>query len=196
MQIGEIYSSLDELDLAMDYFDECLTICVAKKIVRDNQIGHIFLKKAEIYYKYKQYNQATEYSKNAINEFKNTSNKSSLSKCYMVLAKANNKLLNKQQALDYTNLALEINYDLGNNSKIIETQILKSNLLLELKPRLAKGLAEETFKLLKLETSNEIKADLYKLLYLCYKSANQLDEALSMFEKHSVFKDSLQLEKK
>ena len=36
MQIGYIYSSLDELDLAMEYYDESLTICVAKKIVREN----------------------------------------------------------------------------------------------------------------------------------------------------------------
>ena len=53
----------------------------------------------------------------------------------------------------------------------------------------------ESLKLLKLETSNMIKADLYMLLYLCYKSANQPNEALSMIEKHTVFKDSLQQEK-
>ena len=195
MQIGYIYSSLDELDLAMDYYDECLTICVAKKIVRENQIGQIYLKKGEIYYKKNQYNQALEYSKNAISEFINTTNKSALSDCYMLQAKANNKLLKKELALEYTNNALSINYELSNNSKIIETQILKSYLLLDLKPRLAKNLAEESLKLLKLETSNEIKANLYKLLYLCYKSANQSNEALSMIEKHTVFKDSLQQEK-
>ena len=195
MQIESIYSSLDELDLAAEYYDESLTICVAKKIVRDNQIGQIFFKKAEIYYKKKQYNQAFEYSKNAISEFKNTTNKSALSRCYMLQAKLHNKLLKKELALEYTNTALSINYELGNNSKIVETQILKSYLLLESKPRVAKNLAEETLKLIKLETSNEIKADLYGLLYRCYKSNNQLDEALSMLEKQTVFKDSFQLEK-
>ena len=195
MQIGSIYSSLDELDLAAEYYDESLTICVAKKIVRDNQIGQIFFKKAEIYYKKKQYNQAFEYSKNAISEFKNTTNKSALSRCYMLQAKLHNKLLKKELALEYTNTALSINYELGNNSKIVETQILKSYLLLESKPRVAKNLAEETLKLIKLETSNEIKADLYGLLYRCYKSNNQLDEALSMLENQTVFKDSFQLEK-
>ena len=195
IQIGHIYSSLDEFDLAMEYYDESLTICVAKKIVRENQIGQIFLKKAEIYYKKNQYNQALKYSKNAISEFIKTTNKSALSDCYMLQAKANNKLLKKELALECTNTALSINYELSNNSKIIETQILKSYLLFDLKPRLAKNLAEESLKLLKLETSNEIKADLYMLLYLCYKSANQPNEALSMIEKHTVFKDSLQQEK-
>ena len=75
IEIAEIYSRLDELDLAMEYLDESLTICVAKKISKDNQIGTIFLKKAEIYYKKKQYNQAIEYSNKAVNEFKNTNNK-------------------------------------------------------------------------------------------------------------------------
>ena len=116
-EIGDIYNTLDELDLAMEYFDKSLTICVANKISKQNQIGSIFLKKAEIYYKKKQYNQAIEYSKKAVNEFKNTNNKFDLSKCYMLLAKANNKLLKKEQALEYTNTSLAINYEIDNNSK-------------------------------------------------------------------------------
>ncbi len=194
--IGELYLRLDELDLAMEYFDESLTICIANKISsKDNQIGTLFLKKAEIYYKKKQYNQAIEYSNKAVNEFKNTNNKFDLSKCYMVLAKANNKLLKKEQALEFTNTSLAINYEIDNNSKIIEALILKSYLLLDSKPIVAKNQAEETLGLINLETSNEIKADLYKLLYLCYKSNNQSGKALSMIEKHTVYKDSFQLEK-
>ena len=193
--IGELYLRLDELDLAMEYFDESLTICIANKISKNNQIGTLFLKKAEIYFKKKQYNQAFEYSKKAVNEFKNTNNKFDLSKCYMLLAKANNKLLKKEQALEYTNTSLAINYEIDNNSKIIEALILKSYLLLDSKPIVAKNQAEETLGLINLETSNEIKADLYKLLYLCYKSNNQSGKALSMIEKHTVYKDSFQLEK-
>ena len=195
VEIGKIYSRLDELDLAMEYLEESLTIRVAKKINKDNQIGTIFLKKAEIYFKKKQYNQAIEYSKKAINKFKNTNNKFDLSECYMLLAKSNNKLLKKEQALDYTNTSLAINYEIDNNSKIIEALILKSYLLLDSKPIVAKNQAEETLGLINLETSNEIKADLYKLLYLCYKSNNQSGKALSMIEKHTVYKDSFQLEK-
>jgi tetratricopeptide (TPR) repeat protein len=195
IEIADIYSRLDELDLAMEYLDESLTICVAKKISKDNQIGTIFLKKAEIYYKKKQYNQAIDYSKKAVKEFKNTNNKFDLSECYVLLAKANKKLLKKDLALAYTDKALAINYELDNNSKIIESQILKSYLLLDTKPNLAKNQAEETIKLIKFETSNEIKADLYKLLYLCYKGNNQPGKALSMIEKHTVYKDSFQLEK-
>ena len=195
VEIAEIYSRLDEFDLAMEYLDESLTICVAKKISKDNQIGTIFLKKAEIYYKKKQYNQAIEYSKKAVNEFKNTNNKFYLSECYVLLAKANKKLLKKDLALAYTDKAVAINYELDNNSKIIESQILKSYLLIDTKPNLAKNLAKESLQLLKPETSNQTKAGLYKLLYECYKGANQPRKALSMFEKHTVFSDSFQLEK-
>ena len=194
-EIGDIYNTLNELDLAMEYFDKSLTICISNKISKQNQIGSIFLKKAEIYYKKKQYNQAIEYSKKAVNEFKNTNNKFDLSKCYMLLAKANNKLLKKEQALDYTNTSLAINYEIDNNSKIIEALLLKSYLLLDSKPIVAKNQAEETLKLINSQTSNEIKADLYKLLYLCYKGNNQPGKALSMIEKHTVYKDSFQLEK-
>ena len=194
-EIGDIYSILDELDLAVEYFDESLTICVARKISKQNQIGSIFLKKAEIYYKKKQYNLAKEYSNKAINEFKETSNKFDLSECYILLAKVNKKLSKKTQALEYTNKALAINYEIDNNSKIIEAQILKSYLLLDTKPNLAKNLAKESLQLIKPETSNQIKADLYKLLYECYKKSNQTNRALSMIEKHTIFRDSFQLEK-
>ena len=195
VEIAEIYSRLDEFDLAMEHLDESLTICVAKKISKDNQIGTIFLKKAEIYYKKKQYNQAIEYSKKAVNEFKNTNNKFDLSECYVLLARANKKLLKKDLALAFTDKAVAINYELDNNSKIIESQILKSYLLLDTKPNLAKNLAKEILQLLRPETSNQTKAGLYKLLYECYKGANQPRKALSMFENYTVFKDSVQLEK-
>ena len=165
------------------------------KISKQNQIGSIFLKKAEIYYKKKQYNLAIEYSKKAINEFKDTSNKFDLSECYILLAKVNKKLSQKTQALEYTNKALAINYEIDNNSKIIEAQILKSYLLLDTKPAQAKNLSEKSLQLIKPETSNQIKADLYKLLYECYKKSNQTNRALSMIEKHTIFRDSFQLEK-
>ena len=107
----------------------------------------------------------------------------------------NKKLLKKDLALAYIDKALAINYELDNNSKIIETQILKSYLLLDTKPAQARNLSEKSLQLLKPENSNKIKADLYKLLYECYKRSNQTNRALSMFEKHTVFKDSFQLEK-
>ena len=194
-QIGDIYNTLDELDLAMEYFDKSLTICVASKITKQNQIGTIFLKKAEIYYKKQQYSQAIDYSNKAIIEFNDTNNKNALSNCYMLLAKANKKLFEKDLAITYTDKALAINYELDNNSKIIETQILKSYLLLDTKPAQARNLSEKSLQLLKPETSNKIKADLHKLLYECYKRSNQTNRALSMIEKYTVFKDSFQLEK-
>ncbi|MDA9341467.1 tetratricopeptide repeat protein [Flavobacteriaceae bacterium] len=194
-KIGDIYNTLDELDLAMEYFDKSLTICVASKISKQNQIGTIFLKKAEIYYKKQQYSQAIDYSNKAIIEFNDTNNKNALSNCYMLLAKANKKLFEKDLAITYTDKALAINYELDNNSKIIETQILKSYLLLDTKPAQARNLSEKSLQLLKPETSNKIKADLHKLLYECYKRSNQTNRALSMIEKYTVFKDSFQLEK-
>ena len=194
-EIGDIYNTLDELELAMEYFDKSLTICVSNKISKQNQIGSIFLKKAEIYYKKQQYNQALEYSNKAIIEFNDTNNKNALSNCYMLLAKANKKLFEKDLALTFTNKALAINYELDNNSKIIEAQILKSYLLLDTKPAQAKNLSEKSLQLIKPETSNQIKADLYKLLYECYKISDQTNRALSMIEKHTIFRDSFQLEK-
>ena len=39
--IGDIYNKLDELDLAMDYYNDSEIICIAREITKKNQIGSI-----------------------------------------------------------------------------------------------------------------------------------------------------------
>ena len=101
-QIGDIYNTLDELDLAMEYFDKSLTICVASKITKQNQIGTIFLKKAEIYYKKQQYSQAIEYSNKAIIEFNDTSNKFALSELLHATCQSQHKNYCRKRLLHWT----------------------------------------------------------------------------------------------
>ena len=45
-KIGDIYNKLDELDLAMDYYNDSEEICIAREITKKNQIGLIYLKKS------------------------------------------------------------------------------------------------------------------------------------------------------
>ena len=68
-KLGEIYSILDELDLAMNYFNEAESICMATEVNKKNQLGSILENKAEVYFRLKNFKLAIDYSKKAIKEF-------------------------------------------------------------------------------------------------------------------------------
>ena len=194
-KIGDIYNKLDELDLAMDYYNNSEIICIAREITKTNQIGLIYLKKSEIYFKKELLDLSIKYAEKAVDELKKSNNKSKRSECYLLLAKSYNKLDKKKKAHDFLDKSLGLNNEINNESKIIEALILKSYFTLESNPTEAKKQAEEIVKLIKKETSNEIKANVYNLLYTCYKKSKQTRLALSMYEKYNVYKDSVQLEK-
>lgn len=194
-KIGDIYNKLDELDLAMDYYNDSEEICIAREITKKNQIGLIYLKKSEIYFKKELLDLSIEYAEKADEELKKSNNKSKRSECYLLLAKSYNKLGKNKKALNYLDKSLGLTKEINNQSKIIEALILKSYFTLESNPIEAKKQAEKIVKLLKKETSNEITANLYNLLYTCYKKSKQTGLALSMYEKYNVYKDTVQLEK-
>lgn len=194
-KIGEIYSILNELDLAIDYYNEAETICIVNEVSKKNQLGYILSNKAEVYYKLKNFKLTIDYSKKAIKEFNHTNNKYDIAKCYLLLAKSYNKINDEIKALEYLEKSLQINYKLNNNSNIIQSLILKSNITYNSNPSKALIEAENILKLITKQTSNEIKVELYELLYNCYKYNNQTDLALLMIEKKSKFNDNIQLEK-
>ena len=152
--IGDIYNKLDELDLAMGYYNDSEKICIAREITKTNQIGLIYLKKSEIYFKKELLDLSIKYAEKAVDELKKSNNKSKRSECYLLLAKSYNKLDKKKKAHDFLDKSLGLNNEINNESKIIEALILKSYFTLESNPTEAKKQAEEIVKLIKKETSN------------------------------------------
>ena len=184
-KIGEIYSILDELDLAMNYFNEAETICIANEVSKKNQLGSILENKAEVYYRLKNFKLAIDYSKKAIKEFNQSNNKYDIAKCYLLMAKSYNQINDEIKALENLEKSLQLNYELNNNSNIINALLLKSNIIYNSNPLKALKAAENILKLITKQTSNEIKVELYELLYKCYKYNNQTDLALLMIEEKS-----------
>ena len=193
-KIGEIYSILDELDLAMNYFNEAETICIANEVSKKNQLGSILENKAEVYYRLKNFKLAIDYSKKAIKEFNQSNNKYDIAKCYLLMAKSYNQINDEIKALENLEKSLQLNYELNNNSNIINALLLKSNIIYNSNPLKALKAAENILKLITKQTSNEIKVELYELLYKCYKYNNQTDLALLMIEEKSKCNNSIQLE--
>ena len=180
IHIGEIYLILDELDLAMNYFNEAESICVANDVYRTNKLGIIYLSKANTYLKLKNYKLSIKYAESSIIEFNTTNNSFKKADSYLLLAKSYYQLNDEIKALDFIEKSLDINYELNNNSNIIQNLLLKFNIIYNSNPLIALKGAENILKLINNQTSNETKAELYELLYKCYKHNNQTDLALSI----------------
>ena len=193
-KLGEIYSILDELDLAMNYFNEAESICMATEVNKKNQLGSILENKAKVYYRLKNFKLAIDYSKKAIKEFNQSNNKYEIATCYLLMAKSYNQINDEIKASENVEKSLQISYELNNNSKIIKALLLKFNIIYNSNPSKALEGAENILKLITKQTSNETKVELYELLYKCYKYNNQTDLALLMIEEKSKCNDIIQLE--
>ena len=193
-KLGEIYSILDELDLAMNYFNEAESICMATEVNKKNQLGSILENKAEVYYRLKNFKLAIDYSKKAIKEFNQSNNKYEIATCYLLMAKSYNQINDEIKSSENVEKSLQISYELNNNSKIIKALLLKFNIIYNSNPLKALEGAENILKLITKQTSNETKVELYELLYKCYKYNNQTDLALLMIEEKSKCNDIIQLE--
>ena len=193
-KLGEIYSILDELDLAMNYFNQAESICMATEVNKKNQLGSILENKAEVYYRLKNFKLAIDYSKKAIKEFNHSNNKYDIATCYLLMAKSYNQINDEIKSLENLEKSLQISYELNNNSKIIKALLLKFNIIYNSNPLKALEGAENILKLINKQTSNETKAELYELLYKCYKYNNQTNLALLMIEEKSKCNDIIQLE--
>ncbi|MDB2322086.1 tetratricopeptide repeat protein [Flavobacteriaceae bacterium] len=193
-KLGEIYTILDELDLAMNYFNEAESICMATEVNKKNQLGSILENKAKVYYRLKNFKSAIDYSQKAIKEFNQSNNKYEIATCYLLMAKSYNQINDEIKASENVEKSLQISYELNNNSKIIKALLLKFNIIYNSNPSKALEGAENILKLITKQTSNETKVELYELLYKCYKYNNQTDLALLMIEEKSKCNDIIQLE--
>lgn len=90
---------------------------------------------------------------------------------------------------------MKIDYTKNNNSRIIDRLTFKAELAYDTNLNVATSKAEEVLKLVKEDTQNELKANVYKFLYKCYKAQNKYSRSLQMHEKHLTYNDSLQIEK-
>lgn len=191
--IGLIYFDIQNYDLALQHLSEALVIY--KKLGLDDDIGNIWLNIGFVYFYKEDYKKAIDYGKKALKILKSTKNQFSEADCYLLFAKANQKLNNSNEALDNAKRSLEINKAFENKGRIIENQILIAELIFNDNTNKATELAEETLMLISDDIDNELRASLYRLLYKCYKEKNKYNLSLDMHEKYMIYKDSVQIKR-
>lgn len=110
------------------------------------------------------------------------------------MAEANRKLNRNEQALEYVNTCIDLNVEINNEEKTILYRTFVADILLETNLSESTKIGEEVLTLIKDNSTKSLKANLYKLLYKCYKAQNKNDLALEMHEKFVLANDSIQLE--
>ncbi|MFK7773219.1 MAG: tetratricopeptide repeat protein [Saprospiraceae bacterium] len=193
VNLGIIYYFIDNYDLAIEYLNKAIDIY--KKLDLDKKVGLPLYYIGSVSFKQKKYDQAIETGEKALKILLNSNNKFSAADSYFLLAKSYLEINQKDKALSHVDQSLEIDYEIMNNSKIVERLTFKAELAFEDNIKIATSKAEEVLKLVKENTPNELKANLYNLLYKCYKSQNKYSLSLQMHEKYVTYNDSLQIEK-
>lgn len=191
--LGIIYSMLDSYDLALANFNKVLSIYKNLNLV--NNTGSALYSIAEVYYKQGKYEEAIHEIDKALPILSKINNKVTVSDCYFLLSKCYDKLKQPNKAIENVDKSLEMDTIFNNNSMIVEHLTLKAGLTFNTNVPLATQQANDVLKLLKEDTAHQLKADIYNLLYKCYKDKGAYDTSLLMHEKYTVYNDSVQIEK-
>ncbi|WP_375238002.1 tetratricopeptide repeat protein [Aurantibacter sp.] len=191
--LGLIHFKLENNDIALNYLEKSLAI--NKSIGLRKRTGTTQSHIGSVYYNQKKYNNAITKAKEALIILLENNDQFSTADCYYLLAKSHLKLNQTDKALDYIYKCLEIDKTIQNKSKLIQHLTFKAGLDLDTNLDSATKKAEEILSLINKDTKNELKVNLYYLLYRCYKAKNNYNASLTMHEKYVIYNDSLNTEK-
>ena len=191
--IGIIYKDIDLYELALDHLFQSLELY--REIGKKSKIGRSILNIGAVFYLQGKYEKALEKGKEALEFLIEDNNKFVQADCYFLLAKSYRKLKQEELAKYYVDKSLEIDQKIKNNSIIIERLTFLAKLSFDSNLNSATRKGEEVLKLIQKDTKNSLKANLYQLLYKCYKAQGRNNLSLQMHEDYVIHNDSVQIEK-
>lgn len=192
VNIGITYLNLKNYDLALFYFESGLL--VFKKQKKIINIASINFRIALVYFEKKKYKKAIELTENSLKTFQVNNDVIGSSICYALLAKIYQKTNKKDNSFINIKKSLALNQKLGNTVLVMENKIFLAELYLETDIIKATQIAEEALAMLGSDSTINSKANLYNLLYKCYKKTNKIDLSHQMYEKYVVYNDSVVIE--
>jgi tetratricopeptide (TPR) repeat protein len=193
--LGSVFLIIQNYDLALEYYQKALAISKNTGI-EDRRKAIIYLNIGWTNFEKKQFEEAKSYYLKALKTFEVTNDKFFIVNCYATLANIYLKLNQIEKATIYAEKNIKISKELKVESDIINGEIILAKLAYkkdETKEATKKG--EAILAGLNSNSSNDLKVEVYKLIYECYKEQKDLKKSLEMFELYSVYKDSIQLEK-
>ncbi len=191
--LGIIYYSVECNELAVEHFTKSININEDIKLSRIT--GSAVMDLGSVYYRLGEYEKSLEQGQKALGILLGNNNQFGAADCYYLLAQSYHKLGQKNKAFEFLEKSMGIDRTINNKSRIIERFIFNAELIFETNVEVATSLAEDILKLVKVDTQNELKVNLYNLLYKCYKSQGNSELSLAMHENFVIYNDSLQKEK-
>jgi tetratricopeptide (TPR) repeat protein len=193
--IGSVYLYIQNYELAIQYYQQALKTEEGNKN-NERNLGVIYLNIGWTNYELKRYKEAIPFYKKAIKNLQINNDKFFLSSGYSTIAKIYLELNQLSKAAEYADRNMTLCNELHLPDYISDGQIILAQI--EFKKGnigTAKQKAEAVLQALDKNASKEIKTDLYDLLYRIYQAEKNPQKSLEMFQKYSVYKDSIQLER-
>jgi tetratricopeptide (TPR) repeat protein len=193
--IGNVYLYIQNYDLALAYYQKAL-ITIKNVDVPPRSIAVIYLNIGWTNYELKNYKESKIYYDKALKILEVTNDKFFLVSGYSTLARVYLELKEFQKATDYAEKSLTLSKELKVSEFITLSQIIFAQI--EVKKgnsEAAKKKGEAILVSLDKSASLELKEDLYDVLYKCYQAESNPEKSLEMFQKYTIYKDSIQLEK-
>jgi tetratricopeptide (TPR) repeat protein len=193
--IGSVYLYIQNYDLALEYYQKALSI-IKNIDVPQRKKAVIYINIGWTNYELKKYKESKIYYEKALKIIEVTSDKFFLVSCYAPLAKIHLALNEIEEASNYAEKMNTMSNELKVSSFITEGQIISAEL------ELKKGNIEAAIKMgetilagLDENSDNELKLNLYDLLYKIYQADNNPKKSLEMYQQYSIYKDRVQLER-
>lgn len=170
--IGSVYLYIQNYDLALEYYQKALSI-IKSIDVPQRKKAVIYINIGWTNYELKKYKESKIYYEKALKIIEVTSDKFFLVSCYAPLAKIHLALNEIEEASNYAEKMNTMSNELKVSSFITEGQIISAEL------ELKKGNIEAALKMgesilagLDENSDNELKLNLYDLLYKIYQADN------------------------
>jgi len=187
--LGLVYNDLKNIEIALYYYEKSLIIY--EKLNLQDKIGYIDLYIGAIDFENNNYKASIHQAEKALSIFKEVNNLLSSIDCYILLAKAHQKLNETDKAFECINQSLELCKKLNLTSKIIESQSFIAELLIESDIKKATQIGENLLPIIDSISDKKIKANFYNLLFKCYKKQNKIELSHAMYDKYILYNDSI-----
>lgn len=193
--IGSVYLYIQNYDLALEYYQKALS--TIKNIdVPQRKKAVIYINIGWTNYELKKYKEAKIYYEKGLKIVELTNDKFFMVSCYATLAKIYLALNEIEKASNYAKKMNTISNELKVSSFITEGQLISAELeLKEGNIEAALKMGESILAGLDKNSDNELKLNLYDLLYKIYLAGNNPKKSLEMYQEYSIYKDSMQLER-
>ncbi|PTX58970.1 tetratricopeptide repeat protein [Kordia periserrulae] len=191
--LGSVFLIIQNYEAALEYYQKALSIS-ENTAIEDRRIAVIYLNIGWANFKKNQFEEARKNYEKALKIVEQTKDKFFALNGNRALANIHINLGNYEKATSYAKKNMMLSEEL--HTDILHGELIFARLAFK-KNRVKEAIQKAEAVLAKLDSNSsiELRAQVFELLYNCYKDENNTKKSLEMFEQFILYKDSIQLEK-